>query len=178
MGAQQILLIVLTVIIVVAATAVGIQMFNSQSYNTNKSALVEDAQSFANQIAQYYKTLPTQAGTEELDDNITADEIGYHLGWATRPESAVEKETETVTIPSATSTSNDNGFYKVTVVKSGTEAWVYVLGLGKKDQNKNHPAVRTAIKLPAGEINTIVKKVANNTTIESLTADDFDEEGK
>jgi type II secretory pathway pseudopilin PulG len=178
MGVQPILLIILSVIIIVAATAVGIQMFSNQSFITNKSAIEAEAQSYANQIAQYYKTLPLQGDTEELGDNITADEIGYLLGWATRPESAVEKETETVTIPSATSTSNDNGFYKVIVVGSGTEANVYVLGLGKKEKNKNHPAVRTAIKLSTGEISTIVKSVAKSTTIETLSAAVFDEEGK
>ena len=56
MGTQQILLIVLSVIIVGVAIAVGISMFNSQSYNSNKTAIASDAQGFAAQVVQYYKT--------------------------------------------------------------------------------------------------------------------------
>ncbi|MFA7213746.1 MAG: hypothetical protein WC111_07640, partial [Candidatus Cloacimonadaceae bacterium] len=68
MGTQQILLIVLSVIIVGAAIAVGIQMFNNQAYSANKSALAADAQSFATQIVQYYKTPESQGGAGRPTD--------------------------------------------------------------------------------------------------------------
>ena len=58
MGTQQILLIVLSVIIVGVAIAVGIQMFNSQSYSSNKTAIAADAQSFATLVVQAVDKAP------------------------------------------------------------------------------------------------------------------------
>lgn len=61
MGTQQILLIVLSVIVVGAAIAVGIDMFNKQDYTSNRSAAAADVQLFLTQVLQYYK-MPTQLG--------------------------------------------------------------------------------------------------------------------
>nr|MBC8383659.1 hypothetical protein [Candidatus Cloacimonadota bacterium] len=47
MGTQQILLIVLSVIIVGIAVAVGITMFNAQSVNSNRNACIADMNNFA-----------------------------------------------------------------------------------------------------------------------------------
>lgn len=54
MGTQQILLIVLSVIIVGAAIAVGIDMFNRQDYTSNRSAAASDVQTYLTQVLQYY----------------------------------------------------------------------------------------------------------------------------
>ena len=47
MGTQQILLIVLSVIIVGIAVAVGITMFNAQATNSNRQAVVGDMNNLA-----------------------------------------------------------------------------------------------------------------------------------
>ena len=74
MGTQQILLIVLSVIIVGAAIAVGIQMFNNQAYSANKSAIAADAQSYAAQVVQYYKTPASQGGGSNSIPESEAEE--------------------------------------------------------------------------------------------------------
>ncbi len=143
MGTQQILLIVLSVIIVGAAIAVGIQMFNSQSYSANKSAIAADAQSYASQIVQYYKTPESQGGLGGdmyVDgDNTTgtlvsADQVGGFIGWG----SATMK--------------NDNGFY---VISDVTETTVKITGTGKEEQNDKNPVITTTITFPAGTIKAV-----------------------
>ncbi|MGC9337882.1 MAG: hypothetical protein ACP5EQ_07300 [Candidatus Cloacimonadia bacterium] len=61
MGTQQILLIVLSVIIVGAAIAVGITMFTTQAVNSARQAVLMDMNNFAAQALQYYRT-PTSLG--------------------------------------------------------------------------------------------------------------------
>jgi flagellar basal body-associated protein FliL len=81
MGTQQILLIVLSVIIVGVAIAVGISMFNSQSYNSNKTAIASDAQSFATQAVQYYKTPESQGGAGGKAANMTQGKVSCRDHW-------------------------------------------------------------------------------------------------
>ena len=136
MGTQQILLIVLSVIIVGAAIAVGIQMFNNQAYSANKSAIAADAQSFASQIVQYYKTPISQGGAGSPDASGTlmdADKIGSFIGWG------------------SASTNNENGTYFL-VVTNNKEVLIYGLGKEEKGDENEKPAVRTTITLPAGSI--------------------------
>ena len=148
MGTQQILLIVLSVIIVGAAIAVGITMFNNQSYSSNKTSIASDAQSFATQVVQYYKTPASQGGADRSDTNMTEANIGNFIGWG------------------ATSTTTENGSYKV--VKGGTDI-IYVYGLGKEKKGTTYPAVRTKIEFPEGKISakvidTTVTTIADLTT--------------
>jgi hypothetical protein len=61
MGTQQLLLIVIGVIIVGAAIAVGIAMFNNQGFSSNQQAILAELQNFAIKAAEYWK-LPTSLG--------------------------------------------------------------------------------------------------------------------
>lgn len=131
MGTQQILLIVLSVIIVGAAIAVGIQMFNNQAYSANKTAIAADAQNYASQVVQYYKTPTSQGGAGGAIADGDEETIGSFIGWGSE------------------GTSNDNGSY-VLDVTSTTEVIVY--GLGKEQKGTNKPAVKTTITLPEGKI--------------------------
>lgn len=62
MGTQQILLIVLSVIIVGIAVAVGITMFNAQAANSNRQAVIGDMNTMAASAMAYYKTPATHGG--------------------------------------------------------------------------------------------------------------------
>jgi len=150
MGTQQILLIVLSVIIVGAAIAVGITMFNNQSYSSNKTSLAADAQSFATQVVQYYKTPASQGGADRNMTNMKVDNISSFIGWG------------------ATTTTTENGEYALIV----TDNNVYVMGLGKEEKGGKRPAIRTTITFPAG---TISAKVIDTTevSVASLAASDF-----
>ena len=62
MGTQQILLIVLSVIIVGIAVAVGITMFNAQATNSNRQAIMGDMNNLASSALAFYKTPTTHGG--------------------------------------------------------------------------------------------------------------------
>ena len=71
MGTQQILLIVLSVIIVGVAIAVGITMFSNQAYNSNQTALSGELQHYAAQVVSYYKTPIAQGGCGIIASNLS-----------------------------------------------------------------------------------------------------------
>jgi hypothetical protein len=80
MGTQQILLIVLSVIIVGVAVAVGISMFATQATNSNRQAIVSELQNYGAAAIQYYKTPSSLggggAGTPGFGANLAAVKAG------------------------------------------------------------------------------------------------------
>ena len=64
MGTQQILMIVLSVIVVGAAVAVGIQMFDTQSSNQARAALTTEVVQFAIQAQTWFRTPEIMGGGE------------------------------------------------------------------------------------------------------------------
>lgn len=80
MGTQQILLIVLSVIIVGAAVAVGIQMFQSQSVNSARTAIMSDMNNMSAMLVAYFKT-PKALGGAGLEKALaTKDNMDKYLG--------------------------------------------------------------------------------------------------
>ncbi|MEJ2634401.1 MAG: hypothetical protein P8184_03805 [Calditrichia bacterium] len=61
MGQQQLLLIVLGIIIVGIAIAVGVNMFQSSAVDTNRQAMIGDLANLAAKAQRYYRT-PTELG--------------------------------------------------------------------------------------------------------------------
>ena len=153
MGTQQILLIVLSVIIVGVAIAVGISMFNSQAYNSNKSGIAADAQSFATQIVQYYKTPQSQGGfgggsAVDADGNlIELDEaaIAGYLGFDAN----------------TFSTTNENGTYTISIDE--TSGYPIITGVGSAEKGGYNPQVITTVELPSGEITAVASDVEVET---------------
>lgn len=134
MGTQQILLIVLSVIIVGVAIAVGISMFNTQSYNSNKTAIASDAQSFATQVVQYYKTPLSQGGAGGTLDPLAKAALYAYLGWA------------------GGTTDNENGWYSVTSITATT---VEITGHGKSKKGTAIPKITTTVTFPDGTISAV-----------------------
>jgi len=140
--------------------------------SASKSAIAADAQSYASQIVQYYKTPTSQGGaggTLELGDE---PKIANFIGWGsttTTTEGGEGGEGGTTTT-TANTTDNDNGEFKI-IVASTTQ--VHVLGLGKEDNGTTKPAIKTTITLPKGTIVGTPKDVDTGTTIDALDVDDF-----
>ncbi|MCX5729611.1 MAG: hypothetical protein NTZ28_12390, partial [Nitrospirae bacterium] len=61
MGQQQLLLIILGVIIVGIAIAVGLSLFSAQSVQSNRDAIINDLNNLAAQAYQY-RIRPTSMG--------------------------------------------------------------------------------------------------------------------
>jgi hypothetical protein len=150
MGTQQILLIVLSVIIVGAAIAVGITMFNNQSYSSNKAAIAADAQNFASQVVQYYKTPASQGGGDRSIPPTGTDgakTIASFIGWG---DTATYK--------------NDNGWYTLEVKTAGADGEVTITGNGREKNGGKVPKIETTIKFPAGEITATASDNGNQGT--------------
>lgn len=150
MGTQQILLIVLSVIIVGVAIAVGISMFNSQSYNSNKTAIASDAQGFAAQVVQYYKTPQSQGG---FGNGTATDPDSGALISLDEVQDALESYlgfTDTVNDDDA-GVSNENGIYWISAI-DGDAGTVKITGLGNAVRGGNQPQIVTTVTLPAGTI--------------------------
>lgn len=130
MGTQQILLIVLSVIIVGVAIAVGISMFNSQAYNANKTAIASDAQAFAAQVLQWWKTPQSQGGAGGVEPTgegvdmvqIITDYLGL----------------------TGENAKNENGEYEITSANGTT---VEITGLGTAVRNGKQPQIVTTVSL-------------------------------
>ena len=83
MGTQQILMIVLSVIIVGAAVAVGIQMFDTQATNSQRTAIAADIQNFGAQVLAFQRTPTSMGGGKGATDWKTAAEanLAQYLGF-------------------------------------------------------------------------------------------------
>jgi hypothetical protein len=150
MGTQQILLIVLSVIIVGVAIAVGISMINNQAYNSNKTAIAADAQSFATQVVKYYKTPTAQGdgGQTLAADAATATALSSYLGWTSG------------------ATSNDNGQYAITDI---TDTSVVITGHGLTAKGTDYGRVVTTITFPAGTIASVLSDGAYSAAPTAFT---------
>lgn len=156
MGTQQILLIVLSVIIVGAAIAVGIQMFNSQEYSSSRAATTADVQLYMTQVLQYYKMPRSLGGLGgKMRSGITANDVSNFIGWGGE-------------LPM----SNDNAsFYIVLPEQNGPEDIVDIKAICNSSKDGKRPVVHSRIYFPDGRIETKVGDI--NHTGGAIQASDF-----
>jgi len=111
MGQQQLLLIILGVIIVGIAVAVGITMFQDNAVDQNRSAVIADLTTLSAKAQQYYAKPVSLGGGGTSFVGLTADATGIGI------------------LASPAFTSNANGTY--TVKTAGTATAVVLHGVGK-----------------------------------------------
>jgi hypothetical protein len=143
MGTQQILLIVLSVIIVGVAIAVGITMFNNQAYNNNQQAVAAELQNYATQAIQFYKTPVSQGGAGQDSTKVTVSSLSAFLGF-TSPSVRVMMSSSMIT---------DNGEYRIMAVTGNT---VMLQGMGVETKAGKHPLIYTNVELNTGNITSTV----------------------
>lgn len=125
MGQQQLLLIILGVIIVGIAIAVGLSLFSAQSVQSNRDAIINDMNNLAAQAYQY-RIRPSSMGGGQgaytgfaIPGKMSANENGTYVETVTA---------QTVTIV-ATSASNALNKVTVTIDANGKlTGWVYAGG--------------------------------------------------
>ncbi len=112
MGQQQLLLIILSVIVLGIAVAVGITMFSDSSINANRDGLTNDLAALASRAHQYYRRPSYLGGGGNSFAGLTADAAG------------LSKLTNKA--------SNENGTYSIIIAGTGTglSATVEILGVG------------------------------------------------
>jgi len=117
MGQQQLLLIILGVIIVGIAVAVGITMFQDNAVDQNRSAVIADLTTLSAKAQQYYAKPTTLGGGGNSFVGLTADGTGLAL------------------LASTAFTNNANGTYSVST--AGTATYVILTGVGKTALSDN-----------------------------------------
>ena len=106
MGVQQILLLALSVILVVAAIA------DRQDQVSNRSAAATEAQLYLTQVLQFYKMPRTLGGLSNSLAITNADSIAAYIGWADNPMDS-ENASFLLLIPTATA---DNEFVDIKAI--------------------------------------------------------------
>lgn len=133
MANQQILLIVLVVIIVGTAVAVGINMFSQQKFQNNGSMLGHEVQQYLVQIQESYRLWTALNGLSRDLQGVTAEQLASNIGWA-----------------GVNPISNLNGEYLIQV--DNANVCVHVKSLGKDYHHGQRPAVHGRITFPEGRI--------------------------
>jgi len=115
MGQQQLLLIILGVIVVGIAVAVGITMFNDSAVSANRDAVTNDLVNLASRAQQYYRRPTALGGGGGSFANLTAGS-GMRL----------------LTKTSGTSMMNGNGTY---TISSTAPTQITLQGFGTETGN-------------------------------------------
>ncbi|MCX5729610.1 MAG: hypothetical protein NTZ28_12385 [Nitrospirae bacterium] len=122
MGQQQLLLIILGVIIVGIAIAVGLSLFSAQSIQSNRDAIINDLNNLAAQAYQY-RIRPTSMGGGQGDYSSFAIPLKMRTN-----ENATYASTPSATTILFTATSSQNGSntVQVTIDSNGRlSGWSY-----------------------------------------------------
>ena len=117
MGQQQHLLIILGVLIVGIAIAVGVGMFRTSSTDMIRNAVISDLNYYAGKAREYYWKPRVQGGGDRSFADVRIDNIAY-------------------------STENHNGRY---FVESSTDMEVVLVGVGKMISGDDSIRVRMIV---------------------------------
>lgn len=93
MGQQQFMLIVLGVIVVSVAVAIGISMFSDSSVSTNRDAVISDLVNLAGRAQQFYHRPASMGGGGYSFDLLTAGSISLLTANATNANGSYFIET-------------------------------------------------------------------------------------
>ena len=125
MGQQQLLLIILGVIVVGIAVAVGITMFSDSAINANRDALSNDLVNLASRAQQFYRRPTSLGGGGNSFTLLTSSQISLLTNKPT----------------------NANGSYWIETGGSGTgtAAFLVIKGLGNEIYNGSPVAVHVYV---------------------------------
>jgi hypothetical protein len=130
MGQQQLLLIILGVIVVGIAVAVGITMFQDNAVSANRDAVVNDLVNLSARAQQFYRRPSSLGGGQNSFLGLNTNGIS-----------------KLVNVPtSATSWTNSNGTYNVV---SATDSNVIVKGTGTEVGNDGTAKVSVTMTIKA-----------------------------
>jgi hypothetical protein len=124
MGQQQLLLIILGVIVVGIAVAVGVTMFNDSAVSANRDAVTNDLINFASRAQQYYRRPKALGGGGGAFTGING------MGQLTKT--------------STTSYTNGNGTY---TVPSSAATTITIQGLGTETGNDGATKVKVIMNV-------------------------------
>lgn len=137
MGQQQLLLIVLGVIIVGIAIAVGISMFKSNAQSSNRDQVINDLNNLAAKAQQYYRKPTAMGGGGQSFGGFTLAPVdtgnanGSYRVRATAPSGITDTTSSPLTAGAQT---------------------VYIVGVGKEKGNDGTNPVGAYVKVTADSV--------------------------
>lgn len=131
MGQQQLLLIILGVIVVGIAVAVGITMFQDNAVSANRDAVVNDLVNLAARAQQYFRRPTSLGGGQNSFNGLSADATG------------LKKLVNTNASPWV----NANGSYAI--ITAGTDSMVVIEGTGNEIGNDGSGKVKVTMQVRA-----------------------------
>ena len=137
MGTQQILLLVVSVIIVGVAIAVGITMFNEQAYVSNRQALTGEMQDYAARAVHFFKTPISQGGAGQDSSRISYQSVAGYIGFTAPHYGNV----------------TENGEFRV-ISSSGVN--VTFEGMGNALKNNEYPIITTTVNCDTGVMTSTI----------------------
>ena len=150
MGTQQIFMIVVSVIIIGIAIAVGITMLNDHAFLSNRRALAAELQDYSTLAIQYYKAPVSMGGAGGDASKVTLNSVAAFMAfnWNSTKLAAVGYY----------SASSSNGETRILEVNGQN---VILKGLGKEEKRSKFPAVTLTLDL---ENNTIATNLSSSTS--------------
>ena len=131
MGAQQILLLILSIIIIGTTIIVGIILYKDQAYTANKTALVAEAKNYGNKVIRYCKDLASQNNDNLPGAAVDTTMLKKYLGW----------ENNIIT--------TDAGTFKITAV---SDSAIIITGYAKAQKKDKSPKVVVTVTFPEGKM--------------------------
>jgi len=143
MGQQQLLLIVLGVIVVGIAIAVGVTMFQSNAIESNRQAVISDLVNYASKAQRFYRT-PSQlgGGSQSFDD--------FYI-------SPIDTGNANGSYSSGTTAPSGTGFVAGSTTKvASSSGTVYLTGCGKEVGDDGSKVVKVFVKVTPTDISTTI----------------------
>ena len=134
MGAQQILLLILSIIIIGTTIIVGIILYKDQAYTANKTALVAKAKNYGNKVIRYCKDLASQNNDNLPGAAVDTTMLKKYLGW----------ENNIIT--------TDAGTFKITAV---SDSAIIITGYAKAQKKDKSPKVVVTVTFPEGKMDVV-----------------------
>jgi len=134
MGAQQILLLILSIIIIGTTIIVGIILYKDQAYTANKTALVAEAKNYGNKVIRYCKDLASQNNDNLPGAAVDTTMLKKYLGW----------ENNIIT--------TDAGTFKITAV---SDSAIIITGYAKAQKKDKSPKVVVTVTFPEGKMDVV-----------------------
>ena len=139
MGQQQLLLIVLGVIIVGIAVAVGINMFQSSAVDANRNAIISDLAHLSSKAQQHYKK-PTTLGGGSQDFN------GFGLGTLDRSNDNGAYRIASATVAATAATAAPAATGGAILISASTDT-MYIAGYGVETGNDGTNLVQAYVQI-------------------------------
>lgn len=134
MEAQQILLLILSIIIIGTTIIVGITLYKDQAYTANKTALVAEAKNYGKRITKYCQDLASLKNDNLQSASVDTTKLIKYLGW----ESNFIK--------------TEAGTFNITAVSDSS---VIITGYAKAKKNGKSPKVIVTVTFPEGKMDLV-----------------------